>query len=750
MYRTTARVRLRRKILSCLSVIALLVSACPASAAGPFTIVVLPDTQFYCDHVNYPAGLDPDEDLEGAIRESLVGIQTQWIRDSLARENIQGVIHVGDIVEHGGGIDTRDPALATWPSGRGKPSCTYCDYATWGTGDPGCPLESSDLALFPDAPVAEACVDYEWGVCTAAFDIIDGLVPIQMTIGNHDPDGDGILLLGHTRYDRHFGTSFHQLQEGYLESCGGTGVTNTDGLCHAVLMNHPDFPVLTLSIPNGRPATLVWLEEMLNRYWQYPTVISVHVYVSVVNGANGDDLRDFDGSAGLIHQNADGSERRGFGSGDTTGREFWDFFVKRFPQVVLLVAGHFNGENRVSETNDAGYLVHATLQDYQSRVHGGNGWLNPYRFDPDAGTISVQTYSPYLDQYEVDGTSQYVLDVDFARWLDPEHPAFVQKRVFPGILDDPACVGAYFIDQTDGRNECRSNRANDVCVGEGDPLGCCTEFGFGSCTHDLTARNGPIAHCEGGECGPTGSERMHSSLDHEQSQSWYLPHDEAQAFDNLEALSAFAWVRWGSAPGSREVMSMYAPEGGWRIRKNAEEGMEYSVSRVGSALESDIVTPGQWFHHTLSWNWDADEAAKIFPPRDSLRGLSIRTTTNGWSTCRAQGSKPCRPSSLILQMDAIWDFSIAGSDQAQTLDGDLYEVVVLDRDMEITEACAVCRCGADGRAGDRAALCGDCDLGSYCCGGGGSMCVPEPSRVVLSLACLITVAMLRRRAPLRC
>ncbi|HWB77897.1 MAG TPA: metallophosphoesterase, partial [Nannocystaceae bacterium] len=60
------------------------------SMADDFTIVVLPDTQYYSD---------PDSGKGGEAQ--FFHDQTQWIRDNRELYNIVGVIHNGDIVNHG-------------------------------------------------------------------------------------------------------------------------------------------------------------------------------------------------------------------------------------------------------------------------------------------------------------------------------------------------------------------------------------------------------------------------------------------------------------------------------------------------------------------------------------------------------------------------------------------------------------------------------------------------------------------------
>ena len=74
-----------RAMLTLLLGLAALLPACAADK--PFTVVMLPDTQVYCEKF-------PD----------MFHAQTRWIRSNAAKENIVFVTHVGDIVQHGGTV----------------------------------------------------------------------------------------------------------------------------------------------------------------------------------------------------------------------------------------------------------------------------------------------------------------------------------------------------------------------------------------------------------------------------------------------------------------------------------------------------------------------------------------------------------------------------------------------------------------------------------------------------------------------
>lgn len=53
--------------------------------------------------------------------------------------------------------------------------------------------------------------------------------------------------------------------------------------------------------------------------------------------------------------------------------------------------------------------IYQVLQDYQDDSNGGNGWMRLYIFKPAENAILVRTYSPYLDEFEVDDDSEFKL-----------------------------------------------------------------------------------------------------------------------------------------------------------------------------------------------------------------------------------------------------------------------------------------------------------------------------------------------------
>ncbi len=78
------------------------------------------------------------------------------------------------------------------------------------------------------------------------------------------------------------------------------------------------------------------------------------------------------------------------------------------PNLFLMLCGHNSGEARRTDVY-AGNSVHTLLADFQDYANGGNGNLRLLRFSPNNNQIYVQTYSPWLNQYETNAYSQFAL-----------------------------------------------------------------------------------------------------------------------------------------------------------------------------------------------------------------------------------------------------------------------------------------------------------------------------------------------------
>jgi len=182
-----------------------------ALGVDPFTVVLLPDTQHYTEMAN---------DASNPYR-----VQTTWIANNMATENIAFVTHLGDMVQ------TKN----TYPS--------------------------------------------EWEVADTAHDILDAAnVPYSVMPGNHDMYGSGepLYIRDSTMYNNNFGPSRFVGKTWYGGHAGGSAENNSNySLFSAGGM---DFLVLNLELM-ARDATLNWADTILDAYPTRRAIVATHKYL---------------------------------------------------------------------------------------------------------------------------------------------------------------------------------------------------------------------------------------------------------------------------------------------------------------------------------------------------------------------------------------------------------------------------------------------------------------------------------------
>lgn len=99
------------------------------------------------------------------------------------------------------------------------------------------------------------------------------------------------------------------------------------------------------------------------------------------------------------------------GSGPYGAETLWDSLVAPYDNVWFVLSAHVPGESVRSE-DVAGHPVHQILSCYQTmdgRVFT-DGYLRLMRFEPAAGRVQVETYSPWLDAWMTGDSSTFELD----------------------------------------------------------------------------------------------------------------------------------------------------------------------------------------------------------------------------------------------------------------------------------------------------------------------------------------------------
>ena len=257
----------------------------------------------------------------------------------------------------------------------------------------------------------------QWSEASQSLHLLDGHVPYAMTAGNHDyfnfADRMGLINTyfppAHFAQYPWFGGTF---EAGHVENSFSVFTAGA----HKWLVIALEF--------GPRDEVLAWANSVLRVFWDTPAIIITHAYL----------YRDGTrySATAVPHQQFQPHDYVMMGQTDTTindGEEMWQKLIAPNSNVKLVFSGHdVNGGGlppgtaaRLTSARPDGSVVHQILANYQTclgapcgtygddTVHGGNGFLRILRVSVAAQTMSVTTYSPYLDQYLRDSSNEFVL-----------------------------------------------------------------------------------------------------------------------------------------------------------------------------------------------------------------------------------------------------------------------------------------------------------------------------------------------------
>lgn len=195
--------------------------------------------------------------------------------------------------------------------------------------------------------------EYQWDIADRAMRALDGVAPYAIALGNHDMD---LETRNTANFDRTFPgverNSYHFFESGSLH-----------------------FMVLKLEI-GPTDETLTWANDVLAQHPDKRVIVLTHSYMLA------DDRRDYPGGFGYLPP------------GSNTGEEIWEKLIRHHANIFLVVCGHVtnDGKHRGVLASEG---VHGNTVYQLLCGEGHDGWLYQLRFDPKAGSISVETYSPW-------------------------------------------------------------------------------------------------------------------------------------------------------------------------------------------------------------------------------------------------------------------------------------------------------------------------------------------------------------------
>jgi hypothetical protein len=241
----------------------------------------------------------------------------------------------------------------------------------------------------------------QWSVAKTAMRVLDGVVPYVLAIGNHDSDGNRKTMMN------------DYFAPATMSWITGTMVPGQIENSYAIL-GIGGRPWLVLSLEFGPRNTVVgWADSILKAYPNTPAILVTHAYLyrdgtryDIVTAGADPDKPSYQYFNPVTY-------RFTASQGINDGEMLWQKLVLPNPNVRLVLSGHDTGWSRLSSARPDGSVVHQMLSDYQwlDERDFGFGYLRILQFDYAKRTLSVQTYSPYLQSYLTDGDNQFTLDL---------------------------------------------------------------------------------------------------------------------------------------------------------------------------------------------------------------------------------------------------------------------------------------------------------------------------------------------------
>ncbi len=306
----------------------------PPLPEGAFTYAVIPDTQLYRGEGAYVKPGMPRE--KGPTRNPAFKSRVDWLVDSIEREKIAFVSHVGDIV------DARNPL--------------------------------------------------QWAFASNLMTRLEGRVPYGISVGNHDSeDGDTVKsgFTGAFPASRYASWPWYAGQMG--DNANSCQLFEAGGMKFVVLHLECNAPEEVLSWADGMMEKYSDRTGIIVTHMYLGYLTKEHDGLQRKNRYT--DPPGYGDWFGVM------AWKKVHGTKGTTAQEMWDRHFSKYPNLFLVVCGDQSMATtwRHLQFGRNGNRVYSVLQDYP-RTGDGEDWLRLFRFRPDKGVVEVFTYSPSQDR----------------------------------------------------------------------------------------------------------------------------------------------------------------------------------------------------------------------------------------------------------------------------------------------------------------------------------------------------------------
>ncbi len=248
----------------------------------------------------------------------------------------------------------------------------------------------------------------EWAVADEAFALLDGAVPYTVVSGNHDLDDlrhPGRELFSHAASS--FNAVFSLKRLAAQPGWGGHLAPRTDNTFSFFRAAGQQFLVLGLEF-GPTDETLAWANAVVASHPTAKVIVVTHAYLNYDDTRMGEATKE----SRVSRYNPSWNE----------GEQVWDKFVRRHPNIILILSGHVRGDGTglLLSEGDAGNTVIQILANYQMLSFGGQGWLRILKFRPRAAKLEVHAYSTWLKKLRHEPDHTFTLALPGVAATPPE------------------------------------------------------------------------------------------------------------------------------------------------------------------------------------------------------------------------------------------------------------------------------------------------------------------------------------------
>ncbi len=251
----------------------------------------------------------------------------------------------------------------------------------------------------------------QWERAKRSMQVLDGVVPYVLTVGNHDLGKNGGASNRSTMLNDYFSVSDNPMNKriyggSFEEGC-------LENSWYRFEYGNRNYIIFALEF-GPRREIVEWAHSVARRHPDHSMILITHEFIdheSTLFSSNG-------WSRHTTPQTRNSPHSYGVGKGGNvhSGQALWDRFVSKYPNFDLVISGHYkpfeldgSKPGQVRHVRDLasayrmdsyaeGQVVHQMLFNAQWAPKGGNGWIRLLEFQPDGRTVQVKTYSPYLER----------------------------------------------------------------------------------------------------------------------------------------------------------------------------------------------------------------------------------------------------------------------------------------------------------------------------------------------------------------